>query len=190
MNAAANFRTGGGANLTQSQTGVTYIFTVPPESPLRNCSGTVVSLQYCYQARDSDIRRNRNVFNFLSLVQDSMQFTVKSRVTIQTTPLDNICTDPPGSIQRICCDNTSPSDQFQLPSSSFAFGVEIINGNVRPLAFTNSTSEYRIEQYREEGLRTNPGSKFTFLSSEQVNGGSLLFRFFIGKLSNLKFLIN
>ena len=187
---AADFRTGGGANLTTSLDKLTYIFTVPSESPLRNCSGTVVSLQYCYQARGSDIRRNTSIFNFLSLVQDSMQFTVKSRVTIQTTPLDNICTDPPGSIQQICCDSTSLSDQFQVPSSSFAFGVEITNGNVRPLAFKNSISEYRIEQYRVWQLRTNPGSKFTFLSSEQVNGGSLLFRFFIGELSDLQFLID
>ena len=176
---AADFRTGSGANLTTSMFGTIYIFTIPPESPLRNCSGTVVSLQYCYQARDRDIGMTRDVFDFLSLVQDGMQFTVKSSVTIRTIPQNNIC-----------CDNTSLSlsDQFQLPSSSFAFSVAITKRNVRPLAFTNSTSEYCVKQYRVGQLRTNPGSKFTFFSSEQVNDGSLLFRFFIGKLSDLQFL--
>ena len=193
MNAAANFSTDDSADLTQSQTGITYIFTVPPESPLRNCSGTVVSLQYCYQARNGDRENNRTVFNFLSLTQNGMHFTVNRRISTRTIPSNTICTKPSGNIQQICCDNTSLSiyNRFQIPSSSgFAFGVVITNRNVRPLAFTNSASEYHIEQYRKEQLRTDPGSKFTFLSSEQVNGGSLLFRFFIGKLSDLKFLIN
>ena len=115
---AANFRTGGGANLTTPISGATYIFTIPSESPLRNCSGTVVSLQYCYQARDRDIGMTRDVLDFLTLVQNGLQYTVSSSLTIQTTPRSSICTDTSGSIQQTCYDTSSlnANDQFQLRS--------------------------------------------------------------------------
>ena len=181
---AADFRTGGGANLTTS--GVTYIFTIPSESPLRNCSGTVVSLQYCYQARDRDIGITRDVFNFLSLVQNGLQFTVSSRLTIQTTPQNSICTDPSGSIQQICCDTSSlnANNQFQLPSSDFTFGVVITNSNVRPLAFATSTLEYRVEQFQAAlgADGSTPGNNVTLGANTRVNDGSLVFRFIIGKV--------
>ena len=193
VNAAANFRTDGSADLTQSQTrGVTYIFTVPPESPLRNCSGTVVSLQYCYQARDIDIGQNRNVFNLLFLTQNGMDFTVNGRITRKARPRNNRCTDPnSGGIQQICCEITSLTglniyNRFHIPSSSFAFGVVIRNGNVRPLTFTTSAIEYHVEQYQAALGANGPslGNTFTFTDSSRVNNGSsLLFRFFIG--SNL-----
>ena len=112
-----NIRTGGGANLTRSHTrGVTYIFTVPPESPLRNCSGTVVSLQYCYQARNRDRENNRTVFNILSLTQNGMSFRVNRRIFIRTIPPDSICTSI-GNRRQICCDNTTLRNfnRFQLP---------------------------------------------------------------------------
>ena len=182
MNAAANFSTDGSADLTQSQTGITYIFTVPPESPLRNCSGTVVSLQYCYQARNGDRENNRTVFNFLSLTQNGMRFTVNRQISTRTIPSNTICTKPSGNIQQICCDNTSLSiyDRFQIPSSSgFAFGVGITNRNVRPLAFTTSQTEYQVEQYRTSLGTTNP---FTLASNEQMNNSFLLFRFFLGMI--------
>ena len=189
MNAAANFSTDGSADLTQSQTGITYIFTVPPESPLRNCSGTVVSLQYCYQARNGDRENNRTVFNFLSLTQNGMRFTVNRRISTRTIPSNTICTKPSGNIQQICCDNTSLSiyDRFQIPSSSgFAFGVGITNRNVRPLAFTTSQTEYQVEQYRTSLGTTNP---FTLASNEQMNNSFLLFRLFLGMIKNFYYVV-
>ena len=42
--------------------GIIYIFTLPSESVQRNCSGRVESIQYCYQARDSDIGQTREAF--------------------------------------------------------------------------------------------------------------------------------
>ena len=183
-NAAANFRTDGSANLTQSQfRRLSYIFAIPPESPLRNCSGTVVSLQYCYQARNSDIGRNRTVFIFLSLTQNGMNFTVNRRIFIRTTPSNTICTNSSGSIQQICCDTTTLNinNQFQLPSSNFSFGVAINNPNVRPLAFTTSSTEYHVEQYKASLMLTNSGTMFTLSTSEKVNDSFLLFRFVIGK---------
>ena len=185
---AADFRTGGGLNLTTSQDGITYIFPIPSESPLRNCSGTVVSLQYCYEGRTIDLGITRNAFNFLTLVQNGLQFTVNSSVTIQTTPRNSICTDPLGIIQEICCDSASltTNDQFQFPSSNFAFGVVVTNRNIRPLAFANSAIQYRIEQYQISLGVPTVGNTFTLSEGVQVNDSSLLFRLFIGKAFKVK----
>ena len=172
--------------VTGSQNGFTYIITFPSESVQRNCSGRVVSIQYCYQARNSDIDKKRHVFNLLSLVQEpvqnGVQFTVNSRITIQTTPEDSICSDPPGGIQQICCDTTflSSTDQFQIPPSTYTFGVMIINNNVKPLAFANTVTEYRVEQYQGALGNLPPGSMFTLTENSQVNRSLLLLRFLIG----------
>ena len=173
--------------VTESQNGFTYVFTLPSESVQRNCSGRVESIQYCYQAKDSDIGQTRDVFKFLSLVQepveDGVQFTVNSSITIQTTPEDSICTDPPGMIQQICCDITflSATNQFHIPPSTYKFGVEIINNNVKPLAFANTVTEYRVEQYQASFESSpSPGNMFTLTENNQVNQPLLLLRFPIG----------
>ena len=36
--------------LMRPRNGLTYFFTIPPESAERNCSGTVVAIQYCYRS--------------------------------------------------------------------------------------------------------------------------------------------
>ena len=173
------------ANVTMSLNGFTYIFTIPSKSIQRNCSGRVMSIQYCYQAKNSDIGQTRNVFTFLSLIQEGVQFTVNSSVTIQTTPEDSICSDPrAGGIQQICCDTTflSAIDQFQISSSTYnTFGVVIINNNVKPLVFASTVTEYRVEQYQSAlGSSFSIGTIYTFTNSTQVNGSLLLLRFFIG----------
>ena len=166
--------------------GLTHVFTLPSESVQRNCSGRVVSIQYCYQAKNSERDKRQNVFNFLSLVQGpvhgGVKFTVNSNITIQTTPQNSICTDPPGNIEQICCDNTSLSatDQFQIPPSTYTFGVQIINNNVKPLAFTNTVTEYHVEQYQGGLGNLPPGSMFTLTENAQVNRSLLLLRFIIG----------
>ena len=165
--------------------GVIHIFTLPSESVQRNCSGRVESIQYCYQARDSDIGQTREAFNFLSLVQESVQegvqFTVNSSITIQTTPKDSICS---GSIQQICCDTTflSSTDQFQIPPSTYTFGVgNIIHNSVKPLAFTNLVTEYRVEQYKASLSSLLPsGFMFILTNNTQVNDSLLLLRFSLG----------
>ena len=168
--------------VTGSRDGVTYVFTLPSESVQRNCSGRVDSIQYCYQARDNNRNKIQNVFKFLSLVQepvqDEVQFTVNSSITIQSTPKDSICSDPPGNIQQICCDSTSLSatDQFQIPPSTYTFGVEIINKDVKPLVFTNRATEYRTSL----GSSFPSGNMFTLKENIQVNQPLLLLRLSIG----------
>ena len=168
-NAATNCN---GASSTQPQNGFTYIFTIPSESPLRNCSGTVVSLQYCYKTINNN-SRSRNAFNFLSLSQDGTQFTVKSRVAIRRSRCNLL----------ICCSTIflQQKDRFIITSKKFVFGV-VINNNVKPLAFAPSTiTEYYIEQYqvRNIGHLRNLRKGDTFNANPLANHSLLLLRFFI-----------
>ncbi len=182
---AADFRSGGGANLTDSESrGTTYFFTVPAESASRNCSGDVVSIQYCYRARDKYRNRVRTVFNLLAVNRSGLQFTTILSIAIQTRPQDSICTDPGGRIQQICCD-TTPLSGFQIPSSEYTFGIVTSSRDVRPLAFANSVREYRVEQFSDR-LGSNgpsPGSTVTLSDRDRNNDHALLLmRFIIGKL--------
>jgi hypothetical protein len=61
------------------------------------------------------------------------------RIRVISTPQEYVCSDPPGSIDRVCCTTTSVavSRQFQIPSTSYSFGM----------AFADSGEEYRIEQF-------------------------------------------
>ena len=181
---AANFRTGPKANLTAARNGTTYIFPIPSESPLRNCNGTVVSLQYCYQARNRDIGMNQSVFNILSLVKNGLDFSVSNKIQITTSPRNRICTQR-NQQQIICCDNTSlqPTDRFEIPPTNYSFGVVVGNRrSFRPLAFVSSAMEYRAEQYQASLGVNGPSRTFTLTDTNHIQSSSLLLlRFFIGK---------
>ena len=66
--------------------GVNYFFTIPPESAERNCSGTVVAIQYCYRVHQNLINSAQDVFSFHSVTRDGFVFTVTSSFTVRTTP--------------------------------------------------------------------------------------------------------
>ena len=61
----ANFRT---SSLNVKGKRATHIFTIPPELVSRNCSGSLVSIQYCYRARDRDIDILQTIFILSSLI--------------------------------------------------------------------------------------------------------------------------
>ena len=68
---AAAFSTGSsGANLTTAIAGHTYIFTIPPVSAERNCTGTVIALQYCHVDRRNLNVQRREIFNLFLLSED------------------------------------------------------------------------------------------------------------------------
>ncbi len=165
----------------------THIFTIPSESASRNCNGSLVSIQYCYQARDTDINVERTIFNLSSLISLNQPglFEVKNITTIRNTPQNSTCTDPPGNIEQICCD-TTPLSGLQIPSSEYIFGVTITNPvNVRPLAFRNNIIEYRLRQTSAALGNTGPpqGRMFTLNENNSVNFTNralLLLRFIIG----------
>ncbi len=179
-----NFMTGGRANFTGSANGVAYFFTLPAESVSRNCSGDVVSIQYCYRARYNNITMGTsiNVFNLLDVDRNGTQFTVINSTIIQTTSNNSICTDPPGNIQQICCD-TTPLSGLQIPSSEYTFGIVITNANVRPLAFADTRMEYHVYQFRISpgSTRPSPGSTVTGV---RVTGNRAVLRFNIGVFSS------
>jgi hypothetical protein len=162
----------------------TYIFTIPAQSAERNCTGNVVAIQYCYQARESDIDSNRDVFNFLHMTRNGFTFTVTGSFTERTISQESFCHNPPGPIQRVCCKTTTPgvSDQFQIPSTNYTFAVMNINSNVRPLAFTTSTTDYRYEQLQTSLGNSVPNMPiFLGRSSVLSDNSLLLLRFILGK---------
>ena len=187
---AAALRVGQDRTLTPTEIneGATYAFTVPAVSPERNCSGTVVSFQYCYQARASDIGQERNVFDFITLTRDGQNLTVMNRSPVNVTLQEDMCTDPPGNVQRICCtmQNIPNQLQFQLPASNFTFGVVNTNSNIRILNFLNSVTEFDVERFWVRQYGTvgpmprdilSPGRNFSIRYDRSL----LLIRFFIGK---------
>ncbi len=191
---AADFRNNSESSLRDSSVNVsnnleraTHIFTIPPESVSRNCSGSLVSIQYCYRARDRNINNELPIFNLSSLISLNQHglFEVNNITTISSTPRNSTCTDLPGRIQQICCD-TTPLSGLHIPSSEYIFGVTITNPvNVRPLAFRNNIIEYRLRQTSAALGNTGPpqGSRFTLDESNSVNythRALLLLRFIIG----------
>ena len=175
---AANFRTGRKANLTAARNGTTYIFPIPSKSPLYNCSGTVVSLQYCYQARDRDIGMNQRVFNFLSLVKNGLDFTVSKKIRIRTSPQNSTCTQWGRNQQQIiCCDSTSlqPTDRFKIPPTNYSFGVVVRNQrSFRLLTFAPSAMKYHVGQYQASLGMNGPSGTFTLTDANCAQSSSLL----------------
>ena len=181
---AADFVTGSNSNLTASRLGFTYIFTTPPPPP--HCTGTLVAVQFCYQVFNN-ANDETDIFSLLFLTRNGFDFTVDSRFTIRSTPESSRCTDPRGrAIRDICC------DRVDLPSpvsftSSYSFGVIVVNNDDRPLTFDSSTTQFNFEHLQASlGIPGPPvGSGFSLGQTSLVNGPLLLLRFFIGKIKKL-----
>jgi hypothetical protein len=202
---AADFTTGRDANLTipVEERGTIFIFSIPPESAERNCSGRITAVEYCYLAR-RPLGDSFTIFTILSLSKNGSQFTVDNRFVIQNRPEENVCTEVPTDaptsdvptdvpdstdvplIDRICCSRNIFSRSFQLVSSAHWLGiVPIRNINNRLLAFDNSSNEFMAEQYQAppEFNRAGPPLNVTFSvnDSHTTNQPFMLFRFYIGK---------
>ncbi len=191
---AADLRTSGGSLIDSpprvKEKRATHIFTIPPGSASRNCNGSLISIQYCYRARDRDINIEQTIFilsSLLSLNQHGL-FEVKNISIILNTPRNSTCIaiDSPGKIQQIICCDTTPLSGLQIPSSEYIFGVTITDpAAVRPLAFRGNITQYRISQTSAALGSTGPpqGSIFTLNESNSVNythRALLLLRFIIG----------
>ena len=168
----------------QAGNSFTYFFTIPPESAERNCSGTVVAIQYCYRVHQNLINSAEDVFSFHSVTRDGLVFTVTSSFTVTTTPLESICTQVSGN-HYLCCDTTtlSADNQLSISSESYTFGVTIIDNNVTPYAFRDDT-EFVVEQFQVSIGTTIPaGTSYALTESIRVIGSLLLMRL-IGKNDN------
>ena len=125
--------------------GTTYIYTIPSEQILQhNCSGGVVSIQYCYQTSNLGVD-NTTIFNLLSLRETGSVFTVDSSIPIRSDPSKEICTS---GNPKWCCYNTPlSSNQLSIPSSEYTFGVVTFSGDTTtPLAFHNSVKNYLADR--------------------------------------------
>ena len=179
---ALNFRTANpGANLTRLSQDTTFIFTIPPVSAQRDCSGTVVAMQFCYEFMGNPGNNAVDAFQFLSLTNDGLNnYTVNNSFTVQTAP-SGICTDnPPGNINRVCCDKVT-TNQLQIPSSSYSFGI-VLTRDVLLIAFNSAASEYNFDHFQVPGFRTSIGTTTPLPENTLARNRSLpLLRFFIGK---------
>ena len=181
---AATFRGDGVNNLTVTgRRGTTFVFTVPAVSPERNCSGAVMSIQYCHQARASDIGQTRNIFDLITLRRNGLNFTVLTRDDVRYTLQSSMCSDPPGDVQRVCY--TTQTFSIQLPASSFSYGVVNNANNLRLLTFSNSVTDFDVERFsiRQHGDAGPmpgdtllPGCNF----AQRLDRSLFLLRFFLG----------
>ena len=175
---ADNFaRLGMDSLLTQPSNKVIYFFTIPPESAERNCSGTVVAIQYCYRVHKDDINSAQDVFSFHSVTRDGFVFIVNSSFTVKTTPhLESECTNIMG-MHYFCCDTAtlSADNQLSISPESYIFGVTVDN-EVTPYAFNK---EFVVDQFQlsiEGSTTISAGTSYTLTESMLVNGGLLLMR--------------
>ena len=171
-----------GRNSTLNTT-TALIYTLPSLSEERNCTGTVQTIQYCYEALREDLDANITVFSLLLLTRNGLQFVVNEDIEFVSTPRDGKrCVRVPGSNRRFftCCDEFELPSTVNLPASNFTFAIVMR----RPLLkFTSSISEfeYPFLQAVSSTIQSSAGFSFTLQGSDQVNGQSFpLLRMFIG----------
>ena len=140
-----------------------------------------MAIEYCYEAKKKEAV---DVFNFLSLnASGTSTYTVDSIFTIQSTPTDAICTDPDGKIKNVCCDTATVdvNDRQTIPSSSYSFGIAVINKDVQPLAFDDPATSYLVEHYVDDNFGNDGPSLGDTITPESVtNEYLLLLRMIIG----------
>ena len=172
---AANSVTGEGSSLTPLQPNVAYIFTIPGVGDDRNCSGNVIAFEYCYQLGMT--MGNRPKFEFLQLTRGSQPqiFTVDSIFGVRDEP---ICADIEGSSsQQVCC--TRSTNQHEAPTTEYTIGIGVSNDGVRPLAFSDSLTEYNSNQIYQTTNNFQQGDEIT---ANLLTGASIpLLRFYLGK---------
>jgi hypothetical protein len=167
----------------QAGDGLAYFFTLPP----RDCNGSVAAIELCYHAKLTNGQINNpgpeNVFELLMVTRQGSIFTFTSRSTIQVTPNPSsncVATGEraDGVTPHDCCASVIPPNEFQIPSSSFSYGIRIINLNVKPIAFRVNIQEFLSDQFQTTSAATAE-NEVTIESS--VRHGILLLRFIIGK---------
>ncbi len=65
----------------------------------RNCSGSVVAFEFCYEAKNGDVNKKKELFHFLSLTKPAGNFRVDSKFRVEIKPMEISCTsDLPGGL--------------------------------------------------------------------------------------------
>lgn len=163
---------------------MTYIFTIPSVSESqRNCSGKVVALEYCYEARYTDIGHQKKLFYFLSLTKSSQYFRVGHKFPVEVMPTESSCTPdiPDHPVIHICCERhalRSPNGIF-IPSSAYSFGI--VDADLKLLMFTSSETEFNFPQILLSFGIEGPSVGKIFEIPQLSDGSLLLLKFLIGK---------
>ena len=116
----------------------------------RNCTGTVVALQYCHvDTRNENVQR-RLIFNLFLLSDSDEGFTINRSIGIKSVTSDDVCTN--GSMERICCNKFPLNNnlRFQLPSSDYTVGIRA-RDKVELLTFLNN-SEFIVHQFQGKDI--------------------------------------
>ena len=123
----------------------TFVYTLPPESALRNCTGTVTAIEYCYLASQLDTS-SMEIFELHILTRDGSLFQIERSISIWSTPTSSIC-HPASLFDMVCCDTTTLNGggTFHLPPSNFSFGVTAEFTQL--LIFTDSAVEYNVQHF-------------------------------------------
>ena len=137
---AANFH---GTELTTSRVkqGHTYIF--PLAWPFQHCHGHLPynRIQYCYQTNASHFEMDVDVFHFFGGCLSNNAFSTVYSNTVKSTPNNDICFMPEGSlVYYYCCDDHNIDIGIRMVPSTNAFGIKVIHSDVLPLAFVPSVS--------------------------------------------------
>ena len=170
---ATNFH---GTKLTTSRPGFTYIFL--PPWPWQQCmprvNGTIM-IQYCYETNARHFGREVDVFLFFrgSLSNGNDQFTFKQRYTVRSTPGNDTCFMPEGSMVYYCCDVNNIGRRMPSPSTN-AFGIAVNHNGVLPLV---TASMYNVPQF-QLGPSHNQGI-LTGLNQVYADAGIPLLRLLI-----------
>lgn len=155
-----------------------YIYPVPSQ---HRCSGTVVAIQYCYQLSTSGDGGQTVIFNSLkimNILEGGMTFEVVNSVPIQSTAMDHTCVR--NDIPTMCCEtlDLSGSDQFEIPSTAFAYSVEVdTTSDIQLLAFSGSAASYQVDGFI---IPFSMGDEFTVTSGSAFTSGLVLLKFLIG----------
>ena len=153
----------------------THVFTIPPESPERNCSGPVVAIEYCHVSA-----YNAKFFTFSLLPRDREGFTFENKYRIRYKISESSCADISSNLmQKVCCNKYDQNfGRYKLLSeANVTFGVFKVE-TFELLTFSNSTCEYKYPQL--QGMLDGATNSFTDMELGEVDDQSLLLlRFFI-----------
>lgn len=124
------------------------LFTYSSITAPSNCSDTATGFQFCYQIFRGSLGTRQAAFHFLSLARDDLQFTVTKRITIATTPTENICTDLQGTSIYVCCDKITlrPAQRFRI--QDYTHAIVVASKDVDLLAFKNSPLQHPLQQFK------------------------------------------
>ena len=126
--------------LTRVSSGPSFVY-----SPIRNCSGNIAAIQYCYSASREQFGDEQVVFD-LSLLSRTFVPSlggIRARpykvVSIRSIPNGNKCRERSSGNWR-CCDGVSLN--AELMSSDDYYGITVTGSSVTPLAINAPNSQH------------------------------------------------